>query len=659
MKYFQPVSLLLLLLATLGCRMEENNTKGQFYAVSVRSGDKFLYLTDPTLNKDIDPAQPLRIEFNLPPDPATLSEAVRLLKDQTETPVTFSMEQEKVAVIVPASPMEYAASYTISISDALKSTDGRDGTPFTAGFFTKTGLLQVDSVISGGVALTANPPAQNIDRNFSARIYFNQPLDPATVNTTNVKLYRTNDFAGIQVGLEQNNRVMTVSADQPLRDFEAYTIYVSPAVQGIGGYRLQQFSRVFYTAVDPTPKFPVISDDALLDLVQEKTFRYFWDFGHPVSGMARERNSSGDVVTSGGTGFGIMAMIVGIERGFITRNEGVQRWKKVVGFLKNTAQRYHGAWPHWLNGSSGVTIPFSTKDNGADLVETSYLVQGLLTVRQYLNPADPEEAALQQDIQQLWEEVEWDWFTRGGQQVLYWHWSPNYNWDMNFQIRGYNECLITYFLAACSPTHAIPASVYHQGWARNGQIRNNNTYFGYNLPLGYAYGGPLFFAHYSFLGLDPRNLKDTYADYWTQNRNHTLINRAYCVANPLKKVGYSEQCWGLTASDNQQGYNAHAPDNDLGVITPTAALSSFPYTPAESMEALKFFYYQIGDRLWGQYGFYDAFNPTVGWYADSFLAIDQGPIVVMIENHRTGKLWQLFMSAPEVAVGAGKLGFTY
>jgi hypothetical protein len=289
-RHIPPIIPLLLLLAAIGCRREENNTKGQFYAVSVRSGDKFLYLTDPTLNKDIDPAQPLRIEFNLPPDPATLGGTVRLLKDQTESLVSITMEQEKVAVIVPESPMEYAASYTISISDALKSTDGRDCTPFSAGFFTKTGLLQVDSVISGGVALTANPPAQNIDRNFSARIYFNQPLDPATVNTTNVKLYRTNDFAGIQVGLEQNNLVMTVSADQPLRDFEAYTIYVSPAVQGIGGYRLQQFSRVFYTAVDPTPKFPVISDEALLDLVQEKTFRYFWDFGHPVSGMARERN---------------------------------------------------------------------------------------------------------------------------------------------------------------------------------------------------------------------------------------------------------------------------------------------------------------------------------------------------------------------------------
>ncbi|MBL7827458.1 MAG: beta-glucosidase [Saprospiraceae bacterium] len=420
-----------------------------------------------------------------------------------------------------------------------------------------------------------------------------------------------------------------------------------------------EFSQPFYTEIDPTPKFPVVSDEELLNLVQKQTFKYFWDFGHPVSGMARERNSSGDLVTSGGTGFGLMSIIVGIERGFITRDEGVQRVKKIVSFLKNNAQRYHGAWAHWLNGANGQTIPFSTKDNGADLVETSYLVQGLLTVRQYLNPGNGEESALIADIQTLWEEVEWDWFTRGGQNVLYWHWSPNYNWEMNHQISGYNECLITYFLAASSPAHPINAQVYHQGWARNGQIRNNNSFFGYTLPLGYDYGGPLFFAHYSYLGLDPRNLSDLYASYWTQNRNHTLINRAYCVANPLHKVGYSAQCWGLTASDNQNGYNAHAPGNDLGVITPTAALSSFPYTPLESMDALKFFYYQIGDKLWGQYGFYDAFNPGAGWVANSFLAIDQGPIIVMIENHRSGKLWDLFMSAPEVSTGAQTLGFSF
>jgi hypothetical protein len=156
--------------------------------------------------------------------------------------------------------------------------------------------------------------------------------------------------------------------------------------------------------------------------------------------------------------------------------------------------------------------------------------------------------------------------------------------------------------------------------------------------------------------LDPTNLDDTYADYWEQNVSHSEINYNYCVSNSKDFVGYSEDCWGLTASDNHTGYSAHSPTNDLGVITPTAALSSFPYTPDQSMKVLKFFYYTLGDRLWGEYGFYDAFNITEGWTADSYLAIDQGPIIIMIENYRTELLWDLFMSAPEVQQGLVVLG---
>jgi hypothetical protein len=410
--------------------------------------------------------------------------------------------------------------------------------------------------------------------------------------------------------------------------------------------------------VDESPKFPVVTDEALLTLVQQQTFKYFWDFAHPVSGMARERNTSGDVVTSGGTGFGLMAMIVAIERGFISRSEGIERLKKIVTFL-SSADRFHGTWPHWLNGSTGKVIPFSADDDGGDLVETSFLIQGLLTVREYLNPGVTEENNLIADINALWQTVEWDWYTRDGQDVLYWHWSPRVGWAMNHQVRGHNETLITYVLAASSPTYAIEVNVYHKGYAKEGAIANGKTFYGKVLPLGEDFGGPLFFSHYSFLGLDPRNLEDAYASYWTQNVNHTLINRSYVIDNPKDFIGYSENSWGLTASDNHQGYSAHSPLNDLGVITPTAALSSFPYTPGQSMEALKFFYYTIGDKLWGAYGFYDAFNSTEGWYADSYLAIDQGPIIVMIENYRTGLLWDLFMSAPEVQQGLTDLGFTY
>ncbi len=409
--------------------------------------------------------------------------------------------------------------------------------------------------------------------------------------------------------------------------------------------------------IDSTNKFPVISDDALLTLVQKQTFKYFWDFGHPVSGLARERNTSGDVVTSGGSGFGIMTIPVAIERNFISRAEGLERMQKIVGFLKDKTQKFHGAFPHWINGATGASVPFSTKDNGADLVETSYLIQGLLTARQYFNGPETAETTLRTDINTIWHAVEWDWFRKDNEEVLYWHWSPDYNWDMNLKIKGWNECLITYALAASSPTHAIPKSVYDKGWTDNGGFVNGKTYTDLTLPLGEPYGGPLFFSQYSFLGINPTNLTDRYTNYFTQNKNHTLINYNYCKSNPLSYSGYSDQNWGLTACDIPDGYNANSPTNDKGVIAPTAALSSFPYTPNESMKALKFFYYKLGDKIWGEYGFYDSFALDQPWFAISYLAIDQGPIIIMIENHRTALLWNLFMSCPEVKTGMKKLGF--
>ena len=330
----------------------------------------------------------------------------------------------------------------------------------------------------------------------------------------------------------------------------------------------------------------------------------------------------------------------------------------IVAFLKNTAQKFHGAFPHWLNGSSGVVIPFSTKDNGADLVETSYLIQGLLCARQYFNDASVAETNLRNDINTIYNGVEWSWFRNGGQNVLYWHWSPNYNWDMNLPIRGWNECLITYVLAASSTTFSIPPVVYTNGWKGATGFVNGNTYFGYQLPLGPAQGGPLFFSHYSFLGINPNGLADPSANYATQTKNHTLINYNYCRANPRNYFGYSDSVWGLTASDIQGGYTASSPTNDVSVIAPTAALSSFPYTPAESMAALKFFYYVLGDKIWKEYGFTDAFSLQNTWFASSTLAIDQGPIIIMIENYRSGLLWNLFTSCPEVKNGMLSLGFT-
>jgi hypothetical protein len=419
-------------------------------------------------------------------------------------------------------------------------------------------------------------------------------------------------------------------------------------------------------------KSNAISDDSLLTVVQYKTFQYFWDAAEPTSGGGRERfhadniypENDKHIITSGGTGFGLMAILTGIERKFISREQGFERLSKFVNWLEK-ADRFHGVWPHWWNGETGKVKPFSPNDDGGDLVETSYLAQGLLCVRQYFKDGNDEEKALAEKIDKLWQEIEFDWHRQGGKNVLYWHWSPNNGWKMNFPVEGYNECLIMYVLAASSPTHGIPAQVYHDGWARHGGIKNDPAHQQYGLHLdlrhngAQQYGGPLFWSHYSFLGLDPRKLKDKYADYWQHNKNHTLINYRYCKENPKKFKGYGENCWGLTASYSVNGYAAHSPQEDLGVISPTAALSSFPYTPEESMKALRYFYDVLGEKIFGAYGFYDAFSEQHNWYPTRYLAIDQGPAVVMIENYRSGLLWDLFMSAPEVQAGLDKLGFEY
>jgi hypothetical protein len=492
------------------------------------------------------------------------------------------------------------------------------------------------------------------------KLTFSAPLNRSSVNTSFSFTSAVGATIAYASAYENSDSTVVIQPASPLSYLTKYYLSVSTDLKSTSNGALQSALTVnIATGIDPTDKFAIISDNALLTLVQQQTFKYFWDFAHPTSGLARERsNGDNNVITSGGSGFGIIALVTGINRNFITRAQGLARLQTIVGFLKNTAQKFHGAFPHWLHGTTGVVIPFSTKDNGADLVETSYLMQGLLTARQFFNGGDAAETALRNDINILWNGVEWSWFRQNNQNVLYWHWSPNYNWEMNFQIRGWNEALITYVLAASSPNYSIPKIVYDNGWAQNGAMKNGKTFYGNQLPLGPDYGGPLFFAHYSFLGINPNGLNDAYANYLTQNVNHTKINYEYCKANPKGYYGYSDQSWGLTASDIPNGYTASSPTNDVGVIAPTAALSSFPYTPLESMNALKFFYYKLGDKLWGQYGFKDAFSLHNPWFADSYLAIDQGPIIVMIENYRTGLLWNLFTSCPEVKTGMRNLGFT-
>ncbi|MDR1370685.1 MAG: Ig-like domain-containing protein [Dysgonamonadaceae bacterium] len=520
-------------------------------------------------------------------------------------------------------------------------------------------IFQINTIVIDGILKGTNT-YEDVNTSSPVYIQFSSPMDRGTV-AQNIDF---SNSEGISVPAdytcEKNDSVLKITPSTDLKMYSEYKINIGPDLKSKLGTLISSGKSIsFTTGLDSTDKFSRISDEELLTLVQKQTFNYFWNFGHPTSGMARERSTSGNTVTTGGTGFGIMAMIVAAERGFISGQDAVARIQKIVGFLKNNCANYHGAFAHWIDGSTGATLPFSAKDNGADLVETSFLFEGLLAARQYFNGSADNEQQLRNDITQLWESVDWVWFQKNGQKTLYWHWSPDYDWDMNMPVSGWNECLITYVLAASSPTHPISKEVYEQGWARNGNMKNGQTYYEYTLPLGPANGGPLFFTHYSFLGLNPKGLSDVYADYLVQNTNHALINYKYCIANPQNHSGYSRDCWGLTASDGNAGYSAHSPTNDPGVIAPTAALASMPYTPEESMQALHFFYYKLGNLLWKEYGFVDAFNLSARWYDNQFLAIDQGPIIVMIENYRTGLLWNTFMSNPEIRNGLTKLGFNF
>ncbi len=471
---------------------------------------------------------------------------------------------------------------------------------------------------------------------------------PAGISPENFRILRAHDsvnFSPLKMVTQTRSLDFTgFASDSP----DTYYYYVQ-ALSGIG--------QVLATSDTVVVTVAEMTDEALLEMVQRYTFRYFWDFAHPVSGMARERNTSDDIVTTGGTGFGIMAILVGIERGFITREEGREQMLKIASFLQ-FADRFHGVFPHWMNGVTGNVYPFSEFDNGGDLVETAFLMQGLLAARQYFDQNDAAETALREAITQLWEAVDWNFYRKNNSGVLYWHWSPNYGWQMNFPIRGFNEAMIVYILAIASPTHPVPASLWDTGWTAQ-NYASGLTWYGFKLDVGPPLGGPLFFAHYSFLGFDPRDKKDEFTNYYTRNRNHTLVNRAYCIDNPENHEHYSAQCWGLTASDDPFGYLAHEalPPRDNGTISPTAALSSTPYTPTESLATLKHFYRDHGGQLWGEFGFYDAFNLDEDWFATSYLAIDQGPIVAMIENYRSGLLWDLFMANPEIQPALDAIGF--
>jgi hypothetical protein len=407
------------------------------------------------------------------------------------------------------------------------------------------------------------------------------------------------------------------------------------------------------------PDAAYLKDRKALDALQRDTFRYMWEDANPVSGMPYEANFNWDVrpVAIGGTGFGIAAVVAAVDRGWISRDQAVERLLRITRFLRDKTPRkeLHGAFPHWINGGTGQAINFSQTDVGADTVETSFLLQGLLIARAYFNGPGVEET-LRRIITEIWEDVDWNWFTNGGGPGLYWQWTAQGGFPEALKILGYNECMVTYVLAISSPTHPISRHSYDYWTSGDGYTPRMS--YGYTVAVSLKNPGPLFLTQYSFIGLDPRRIADRFVPtgYFARNVNHVLSNRAYCLQEAPEKNRYGEDCWGLTASQIKDGYAANEPANDTGTIAPTAALASMPYTPHYSFQVLDNLLGPLKDRVWGKNGPYDAFSLRDDWVSDRYLAIDQFPIVCMVENYRSGLLWRLFMSDPDVRRGLKAAG---
>jgi len=484
-------------------------------------------------------------------------------------------------------------------------------------------------------------------------------------NVLNYQIYRSRDGSNyVPIGLQQGqlNRFVDFVGKPDQKSF--YRI----SALNLAGHE-SPLSKAASASTRP------FSDNELLDMVQEGCFRYYWEAGHPVSGMAIEiMPGDENLVAVGASGFGIMALIAGTERHFITREQCAQRLLKITRFLRK-ADRFHGVWPHFLDGTTGKIAPyFGNFDDGGDLVETSFLVQGLLTARQYFDGNTDTEREIRRTITELWHGVEWDWYRKEpSSDFLYWHWSPDFGWHISHPLVGWNETMIVYLLAIASPTHSVPASLYHTGWASQSDLgvryrqnwsrttagdhfANGGVYYGIKLDVGEGNGADLFFTQFSFMGFDPRGKRDQYTDYFRNNRNIALINQAYCVENPGKYIGYGADCWGLSAGINSGG-GRPLPRDDNGTICCSAALGSFPYTPKESMAALKHFYRALGARTWGIYGFNDGFNETEAWFQSSWLGLNQAVTVVMIENYRSGVIWKNFMANPEIRPALDAIGF--
>lgn len=416
--------------------------------------------------------------------------------------------------------------------------------------------------------------------------------------------------------------------------------------------------------VSATPR-GFASDAEFLEYLQRACFGFFWYEANPTNGLIRDRSTVSSPCSIAAVGFGLTAIAVGIDHGWITRAQGRERvrqtlqtfWEKPQGTNAGGVIGHRGWFYHFLD----MTTATRTWTCELSSIDTALLLAGVLYARQYFTNAEPDEAAIRALADALVNRVDWDWM-RNGQDALSMGWKPESGF-LGSRWVGYNEAMILYLLGLGAATNPLPPTSW-TAWTSSYQWRTN---YGQR----YVPFPPLFGHQYSHCWVDFRHVADTYmrgkeSTYFANSRRATLAQRAYCIANPGGFAGYGSNVWGLTACDGPgtggyAGYTARGappPQNDDGTIAPTAVGGSVPFAPEVCVPTLRHFYERSRTNLWTGYGFRDAFNLTAGWWDPDVLGIDQGPIVLMIENHRTQRVWKRFTPAPEIQRGLARAGFT-
>ncbi len=478
--------------------------------------------------------------------------------------------------------------------------------------------------------------------------------DPGVIG---YNVYRRTGLTGSFSKVNQQRLSITGFADVTVHNDTTYFYYVTAV--SVTGQESDSSNNVRVI-----PHF--LSDDELLDFLEHAAVDFFWYEANPLNGLIKDVSTQDSPCSIASVGFGLTAICIGIDRGWIPRDAGQQRvlntlktfWTLPQGDGSTGYAGYKGFFYHFLDMKTGLRA----RNSELSSIDTGLLLAGVIYVKEFFNTPDSTDQLIRSLADSIYDRVDWRWMeataNHGG---IYMEWTPDNGFNNVSWWKGYCEAMIMNTLATGSPTHPANAGDLYLTWTSGYQW---GTYYGYS----YVVFPPLFGHQYSHCWIDYRNINDPWMSkkgitYFENSRRATLANRAYCAENPGHFVAYSDSIWGLTACDGPPPsyYMARGgppAQNDDGTIAPTAAAGSIPFTPEESVTALRAIYDNYRSKLATPYGFADAFNPTKGWFDDHNIGIDQGPIAIMIENYRTAKVWNIFMENTDIQRGLKALYFS-